>query len=93
MDFYMYKSSCPRWYGTEIDVDHIVVEENTPETDVKMQAKLLSNAITGSKTCDVKLIQKYHMVIEARKSYPSLTQLIHGKNSSYTLSENKMQKE
>ena len=29
------------------------------------------------------------MVIEAKKSYPSLTQLIHGKNSSYALSENK----
>ena len=38
-------------------------------------AKQISNHVTGSKTCDVQLLQKYHMVINAEKSYPALTGL------------------
>ena len=58
MDFYMYKSSCPRWYGIENNIRHIVVAKDTTETNVKHQAKQMANAITGSKTCDIQLIQK-----------------------------------
>ena len=30
MDFYMYKSSCPRWYGTgKCNIRHIVVAKDT----------------------------------------------------------------
>ena len=42
MDFYMYKSSCPRWYGIENNIRHIVVAKDTTETNVKHQAKLLN---------------------------------------------------
>ena len=86
MDFYMYKSLCPRWYGVENNIRHIVVAKDTTEQNVKQQAKQMANAITGSKTCDIQLIQKYHMIIQPKKSYAALTHLtFHGQNSPYTI--------
>jgi len=82
----MYKSSCPRWYGTENDIRHIVVTKDTQEEHVKDQAKQMANTITGSKTCNIQLIQKYHMIIQPKKSYAALTHLtFHGQNSPYAL--------
>ena len=40
MDFYMYKSLCPRWYGIENNIRHIVVAKDTTEQNVKQQAQL-----------------------------------------------------
>ncbi len=86
MDFYMYKSTCPRWYGIENDIRHIVVAKDTSETNVKQQAKQMANSFTGSKTCDIQLIQKYHMIIQPKKSYAALTHLtFHGQNGPYTI--------
>ena len=86
MDFYMYKSLCPRWYGTENNIRHIVVAKDTSEENVKEQAKQMANSFTGSKTCDIQLIQKYHMIIQPRKSYAALTHLtFHGNNTSYSV--------
>ena len=87
MDFYMYKSSCPRWYSTLNDIRHIVVAKDTKEEDVKEQAKQTANILTGSKTCNIQLIQKYHMIIQPKKSYAALTHLtFHGQNTPYTIS-------
>ncbi len=87
MDFYMYKSSCPRWYGIENDIRHIVVAKDTREDNVKEQAKKMANTITGSKSCNIQLIQKYHMIIQPKKSYAALTHLtFHGQNTPYALS-------
>ncbi len=87
MDFYMYKSSCPRWYATQNDIRHIVVAKDTKEEDVKEQAKQTANTLTGSKTCNIQLIQKYHMIIQPKKSYAALTHLtFHGQNTPYTIS-------
>jgi hypothetical protein len=87
MDFYMYKSSCPRWYALQNDIRHIVVAKDTKEEDVKEQAKQTANTLTGSKTCNIQLIQKYHMIIQPKKSYAALTHLtFHGQNTPYTIS-------
>ena len=87
MDFYMYKSSCPRWYAIQNDIRHIVVSKDTKEEDVKEQAKQTANTLTGSKTCNIQLIQKYHMIIQPKKSYAALTHLtFHGQNAPYTIS-------
>ena len=87
MDFYMYKSSCPRWYAIQNDIRHIVVAKDTKEEDVKEQAKQTANTLTGSKTCNIQLIQKYHMIIQPKKSYAALTHLtFHGQNAPYTIS-------
>jgi hypothetical protein len=87
MDFYMYKSSCPRWYALQNDIRHIVVAKDTKEEEVKEQAKQTANTLTGSKTCNIQLIQKYHMIIQPKKSYAALTHLtFHGQNTPYTIS-------
>jgi hypothetical protein len=87
MDFYMYKSSCPRWYALQNDIRHIVVAKDTKEDDVKEQAKQTANTLTGSKTCNIQLLQKYHMIIQPKKSYAALTHLtFHGQNTPYTIS-------
>jgi len=66
-------------------IRHIVVTKDTSEDDVKEQAKQMSGAVTGSKTCSVQLIQKYHMIIQPKKSYAALTHLtFHGKDAPYS---------
>ena len=83
----MYKSSCPRWYALQNDIRHLVVAKDTKEDDVKEQAKQTANTLTGSKTCNIQLIQKYHMIIQPKKSYAALTHLtFHGQNTPYTIS-------
>ncbi len=87
MDFYMYKSSCPRWYAIQNDIRHIVVAKDTKEENVKEEAKQTANTLTGSKTCNIQLIQKYHMIIQPKKSYAALTHLtFHGQNVPYAVS-------
>jgi hypothetical protein len=75
MDFYMYKSSCPRWYGVDKDIRHIVVPQKTIEKEVQEKARINSNYASGSKTCKIELLQKYFMSIEPKKSYVGLTGL------------------
>jgi hypothetical protein len=77
MDFYMYKSICPNiyWYGNTVNIRHIVVPENTSETDVVNMSRDRANAASGSRNCKVELLQKYFMSIEPKKSYVGLTGL------------------
>lgn len=79
----MYRSLCPRWHGTKDNIRHIVVAEGTGEDVVTRAARSQSGAITGSKSCEVQLLQKYHMLIQPKKSYPALTALtFHGYSGS-----------
>ena len=71
----MYKSSCPRWYGTNVDIRHIVVPQKTEESEVAEKARKNSNYASGSKSCKIELLQKYFMSIEPKKSYVGLTGL------------------
>lgn len=72
----MYKSLCPGWiYGNNVDIKHIVVPENTEEKVVLKMAKKRANESYGINSCNVKLIQKYNMLIKPVKSYSTLTTL------------------
>lgn len=83
----MYQAACPRWFGTYSDIRHIVVPSGTSEGKVIEAACDASNKITGSKSCDIKLLQMYHMLIQPKKSYAALTTLnFHGEPDSGTLS-------
>ena len=87
----MYKSLCPRWYGWHENIRHIVVTKDTPEIDVRARAMERANAVTGSKTCNIQLLQKYHMLIQPKKSYAALTGLtFHGTETNYTLSSDRV---
>tara|TARA_Y100001936_G_C15658908_1_gene450243 strand:+ start:300 stop:581 length:282 start_codon:yes stop_codon:yes gene_type:complete len=73
MDFYMYKSICSGWLGDYSDIKHIVVLRDTDEEEVLKKAKLITENSGGGTKCDIQLLQKYHMMIEPKKSYPALT--------------------
>ena len=75
MDFYMYKYNCQRWYGNVSDVRHLTVNDKTTEEEVKQIAEKHSKIFSGSKTCDIQLLQKYHMIVKPEKTYVSLTSL------------------
>ena len=79
MDFYMYRSTCNGWLGSYSDIKHIVVSRDTNENKVLEKAKAITETTTGKADCDIQLLQKYHMMIEPKKSYPALTGLtFHG---------------
>lgn len=75
MDFYMYKYNCQRWYGTVSDVRHMTVNDSTTEEEVKKIANTFAKKLSGSQTCDIQLLQKYHMIVKPEKTYVSLTSL------------------
>lgn len=75
MDFYMYKYSCKGWFGNITNINHIVANENTNKDEIISNAKQHSKSVSGSTNCDIRLLQKYKMVIYPEKSYSSLTEL------------------
>ena len=83
MDFYMYRLSCDGWLSNYSDIKHIVVSKNTHEKEVISRAKKISENRNSGGVCDIQLLQKYHMTIEPKKSYPALTGLtFHGSSIS-----------
>ena len=79
MDFYMYRSTCNGWLGSYSDIKHIVVSRDTNEDEVLKKAKTITESTSGNTGCNIQLLQKYHMMIEPKKSYPALTGLtFHG---------------
>lgn len=75
MDFYMYKYSCKGWFGNITNINHIVASENTSKDEIMANATEHSKIATGSLKCDIRLLQKYKMIIYPEKSYSSLTEL------------------
>jgi len=75
----MYRSTCNGWLGTYNDIKHIVVSRDTNEDEVLKKAKTITENNNGNTGCNIQLLQKYHMMIEPKKSYPALTGLtFHG---------------
>ena len=88
----MYRLNCAGWLGNYSDIKHIVVSKNTDESRVVSQAKKISEDANGGGTCDIQLLQKYHMMIEPKKSYPALTGLTFHGSSISAVSINKNEK-
>lgn len=82
LDVYLYKYNCPRWYGIVSGLKNIVVDNEVTEDKILEIAKQNSNQYTGSKTCDVYLLQKFNTCIKPIKSYSSLSTI------PFTLSSN-----
>jgi hypothetical protein len=86
LDVYLYKYNCPRWYGNVSGLRNIVVDntilKTVSEDKILEIAKHNSNKYTGSKTCDVYLLQKFNTSIRPVKSYSSLSTI------PFTLSSN-----
>lgn len=72
MNVYTYHYNCPRWYGTNSGTRHLILEGNIhPEEAVRRDAAML----TGSADCDIRLIQKFTMVIQDVETYPAMAAL------------------
>lgn len=72
MDTYLYTFSCPRWYGKLTGVKNVYFKEEHTEDEVVEILQERSNKLTGSKTCDIKLLQKLKVSIESVKNYDGL---------------------
>lgn len=75
MNTYLYKYSCPRWWGNVNGLRNINSDEFDSEEQVIEKAKKYENWTNGSKTCYVALLQKYKVSIENLKNYPALTSI------------------
>ena len=69
----MYRAYCPGWLWSSTEIKHLVVQRGTSEGCVQEEAEKITKQLTGNKNCSVELLQKYHMLIEPKKSYPALT--------------------
>ena len=75
MDVYMYKYACPRWWGTVQGLRNINTGSKLNDEEVIKIAKNDANKYTGSKTCDVFLLQKFNVDITPIKNYAALTSI------------------
>ena len=71
-DLYSYKYTCPRWYGYEKGVKNIYIKKDS-DVNIKKLLFLEANKITGSKSCDISLLNKFEVSIKSVKTYPALT--------------------
>ena len=69
---YSYKYKCPRWYGYEKGVKNIFIK-NLDDSNIKEIATNEANEITGSKNCNIDLLNKFEISIKSIETYPSLT--------------------
>ena len=75
MDIYMYKYACPRWWGTITGLRNMNTDSGLDEKEVINIAKSDANKYTGSQSCDISLLQKFHVSITPIKNYAALTSI------------------
>lgn len=69
MDVFTYAYNCSRWYGAVSGTRNIYVEgEVTPIKAATEDAK----RFTGSKTCDIRLLQRYKMIVSDVETFPAM---------------------
>ena len=84
LDVFLYKYDCLRWYGNVSGLQNIIVDDNITETEIKKIAEQKANVISGSKSCNISLLQKFSTSIKTVKSYSSLSTI------PFVLSTNKI---
>lgn len=69
MDVFTYSYNCQGWLGRLTGIRNIYVEGDLqPEKAAKRDAEL----VTGSKTCDVRLLQRFRMVVSDVEAFPAM---------------------
>ena len=71
----MYKYSCPRWWGTLQGLRNMNADNGLDDKAVIEIAHADANKYTGSKNCDISLLQKFHVSITPIKNYAALTSI------------------
>ena len=75
MSIYLYKYNCPRWWGYSNGVSNIYSSKDNSEEEVIKKATKNSNKMTGSKSCDIYLLQQFELNIKLVKNYAGLTSI------------------
>lgn len=71
-DLYSYKYNCPRWYANIEGISNIYVKKDTKK-DIKKIAIKKANELSGSKSCNISLLNKFEVSIKSIETYPPLT--------------------
>jgi hypothetical protein len=71
MDVFTYSYDCARWYGRHQGTRNLYLDPAST-TEPLVAAKEDAHNRTGSKTCDVHLIQKFRLAIEQLETYPAM---------------------
>ena len=74
-DIYLYKYSCPRWYGYHDGLKNMIVNKDMSEKEVIKLASEKANFDSGSKSCDIFLLQQFNAVIKSGQSYSDLVSI------------------
>jgi len=80
MNVYMYKYNCKRWYGdvTGLRNFHTHRDNNGKQhTDEDILKLVTEDAkkLSGSRTCDVDLLEKFYVTIKTEKNYAAITSI------------------
>ena len=74
-DIYLYKYICPRWYGNNTGLKNMIVSNKMCEKKVIELVQKKANLDSGSKTCDIFLLQKFNAIIKPSQSYSDLASI------------------
>jgi hypothetical protein len=67
MDVYLYRYHCQRWWGNVTDAKYVKVNDtNNPKKEVLQDAYNHS----GSNTCNISLLQHFHLSFTSIESFP-----------------------
>jgi hypothetical protein len=76
MNTYLFKYSCPRWYGVLEGVQNLYSEKEGITDDIINQEMLKSaSKISGSQSCKVELLLKYKISIESTQPCKGITEI------------------
>jgi len=74
-NIFLYKFTCPRWYGNHTGLKNLIVNNNISDEEVINLAQSKANFVSGSKTCDIFLLQKFNAIIKPCQSYSDLVSI------------------
>jgi hypothetical protein len=74
-NIFLYKYTCSRWYGYHTGLKNLIVHSDTTDEEVINMAQSKANLDSGSKSCDIFLLQKFNAVIKPSQSYSDLASI------------------
>ena len=87
MNIFMYKYTCPRWYGYHSGVENLVVSENISDEKAHMLALNNVSNKSGSDSCKVYLLQQFQYSIKSVQNYPGMASIPNFVNNINNLSK------
>ena len=74
-NIFLYKYTCPGWYGKSEGLKNLIVNNSLTDEEVINLAQTKANLDSGSKKCDIFLLQKFNAIIKPSQSYSDLASI------------------